>query len=87
MDNIDPAIIADDDIFMAEPTLSTQMPLSSLMEFSNAVTSSVVSIPLPTTDKLTRPPPQLTPEDEAKVLSLFQGYTLSQYNKDVISWV
>ena len=86
-DNIDPAIIVDDDVFMVEPALSAQTPLFSSMESSDTAASSAVSTPSLTSDKLTRPPPQLTPEDEAKVLSLFRGYTLSQRNKDVTSWV
>ena len=68
---------------MSEPGLSARTPLSS-PEFSDV---SGVSAPLLTPDTLTKLPPQLTPEDEAKVLTFFQGYALSQRNKDVMSWV
>ena len=83
--NIDSAIIIDDDPYMSEPYLSAQTPspLSS-PEFSDA---SGVSTPLLAPNTLTRPPPQLTPEDEAKVLTFFRGYALSQRSKDVMSWV
>ena len=87
--HIDPVVPLDNVNSITFEPLSVQTPSSSQTRsvFSDSALSTIsISTSSPLPNEL-RPPPQLTSNEEEKVLSFFRASILLQRNKDTKSWV